>query len=414
MKNEQSVQPYGEGNGIRVMDLRGTYKGGGGPDKTVLNSAARHDPDKVQVLVVYLRQPKDDQFSIPSQARRLGIRYLDLEDGGLLDPDCLRRLAGLLDAHQISVLHAHDDKTLLYGWLLSLVRPGLRILFTCHSHAVASRPDFRSLADFLAFKARQRVLIFLMQRFLKPVLTVSNDTKRRLVASGLAEGEIAVLPNGIDTTVWSRRHATPVLRRELGVGPEGLLVGTVARITPEKDLATFYRTASAVVSQLPGTLFAVVGDGYGNELELARREVAALGLAKVIRFTGHREDLADVYASFDVFLMSSLSEGMPNTLLEAMAMGLPTVATSVGGIPELLEHGTQGYLAPAGAAEELAGHVLSLLRSPALRERFGASSRLRVERHFDFDGRVRWLERYYAWFAGAGPLPEPAGGGVER
>ncbi|HJV66216.1 MAG TPA: glycosyltransferase family 4 protein [Geomonas sp.] len=405
------AEPRAPGGGIRVLDLRGTYKGGGGPDKTVLNSAARHDPERVRVLVVYLRQPGDREFAIPDRARRLGIDYLDLEDARLLDLDCLRRLAGLIDQHRIEVLHAHDDKTLLYGWLLALCRPRLRVLCTCHSHAVARRADFRSLAAFLAFKARQRAQVFLMGRFLKPVITVSNDTKRRLVASGLAAAEVAVLANGVDTVSWSRSEARPVLREELGIGEHSFLVGTVARITPEKDLATFYRTAAAVARELPETVFVVVGDGYGDELALARREVAALGLEKVVRFTGHRTDLTDVYASFDVFLISSSSEGMPNTLLEAMSMGVPVVATAVGGIPELLEHGVQGCLAPAGAVEALADHVVRLLRSPALRQRLAASSRQRVEREFSFDGRVRRLECYYAWFAGKGPLPGPATAG---
>ncbi|GFO53866.1 hypothetical protein GMSM_08730 [Geomonas sp. Red276] len=390
---------------IRVMELRGTYKGGGGPDKTVLNSAARHDPDKVEVLVVYLRQPKDSEFAIPAMAKRLGLRYLDIEDGRLCDLRCLRRLAGLIEEHRIEVLHAHDDKTLLYGWLLSLARPALRIVCTCHSHAVRRRQELPSLKRFLAFKARQRVQIFLMRRFLPPVLTVSSDTKSRLVANGLKPDKVAVLTNGIDPVAWSRGQGSPVLRRELGIGPGGLLVGTVARITPEKDLGTFYRVAAAVVRELPGTVFVVVGDGYGNELELARREVAKLGLAEVVRFTGHREDLADVYLSFDLFLMSSVSEGMPNTMLEAMSMGVPVVATRVGGIPEVLEHGVDGYLAPAGAVEELAAHVVTMLRSPALRDRCAALSREKVERQLSFEARVRRMEQYYAWFTGHGPLP---------
>src|SRR6185369_16178643 len=102
----------------RVMDLRGTYKGGGGPDKTVLNSAARDDPARVHVLVTYLRQPGDSEFQIPQMARRLGINYVDVIDGGTLDWACLRKLKELLRIHRLDVIHAHDDKTLFYAWLL--------------------------------------------------------------------------------------------------------------------------------------------------------------------------------------------------------------------------------------------------------------------------------------------------------
>lgn len=391
----------------RVMDLRGTYKGGGGPDKTVLNSAAQHDPEKVYLLVVYLRQPWDDEFQIPEMARQLGINYVDVCDGSMLDLSCLKSLAGLLRQHSISVLHAHDDKSLLYAWLLSLFFPGIGILHTCHSHAVGSRHDFATLSSFLAFKLRESVQIFLMRRYLQPVLTVSHDTRERLMANGLAPEAVAVLHNGIDTRLWCRQGRAPVLRRELQIAEGAFLVGTVARITAEKDLATFYRVAALVVRQLPGTVFVIVGDGYGKELELARLEVARLGLEQTVRFTGHRNDLLDVYASFDLFLMTSVTEGLPNTLLEAMSLGVPAVATAVGGVPELLQHGEGGFLAPAGAAEELAHLVLTLLDSVELRQRFGGACRARIEKHFAFSRRVRLMELYYAWFAGCGPLPGP-------
>src|SRR6185369_10249857 len=193
----------------RVMDLRGTYKGGGGPDKTVLNSAVQHDPEKVYVLVTYLRQPWDREFQISEQACRLGINYVELCDGSLFDLACLQALVLLLRRHRISVLHSHDDKTLLYAWLLRLVLPGLAILHTCHSHAMQNRDQFASPSAYLAFKLRQRLKIFLMRRYLKPVLTVSRDTRARLVADGLAPDQVAVLQNGIDTRLWRRQGCNP-------------------------------------------------------------------------------------------------------------------------------------------------------------------------------------------------------------
>lgn len=391
----------------RVMDLRGTYKGGGGPDKTVLNSAAQHDRSRVHVLVTYLRQPHDREFRIPEMAGKLRIDYVDLYDRSTLDWGCLRRLRGLLDEHRLDVVHAHDDKTLLYAWLLKLARPGLRILYTCHSHAQGRREEFPSLFGYLKFLARQRVQIFLMRRYMKPVLTVSDDTKSRLVRNGLPPADVAVLHNGIDTSLWRREGSTPVLRRELAVPEHGFLVGTVARITPEKDLDTFYRVAELVAARLPEARFVIVGDGYGDELERARLEVARLGLQGTVLFTGHRNDLRDVYASFDLFLMTSVTEGLPNTLLEAMALGVPAVSTEVGGIPELLVHGEGGYLAPAGAAGELARQVLELLADTRLRERFSRQCRERIESRFCFARRVRLMEDYYAWFAGSGALPTP-------
>jgi glycosyltransferase involved in cell wall biosynthesis/serine acetyltransferase len=389
----------------RIMDFRGTYKGGGGPDKTVLNSAARHDPAKVHVLVTYLRQPEDIEFQIPEMARRLGINYVDVQDGGLLDRSCLSSLKEILIEHQLGVIHAHDEKTLLYAWLLTFMMPDLKIMYTCHSHPVYGREAFASILAYLKFKLRQKVQIFLMRRYQKPIITVSHDTKNRLILNGLDGKDVAVLHNGIDFNAWQPSHATPSLRKELHIPGDGFLVGMVARITYDKDLPTFYRVAQKVATQVSNVTFVIVGDGNGNELEKAREEVESRGLETLIRFTGHRTDLTDVYSSLDVFLMTSLTEGLPNTLLEAMSMSVPSVSTAVGGVPELLEAGKCGFLAPVGDAEALAGHVITLLQDPLLRERYGAASRKRVEDHFSFDRRVRLMEDYYSWFAGAHSLP---------
>lgn len=390
----------------RVMDLRGTYKGGGGPDKTVLNSAAQHDPARVHVLVTYIRQPHDHEFQIPDMARQLGVNYVDVIDGKTIDWACLGKLKELLREHRLTVVHAHDDKTLLYAWLLRFMVPGLKIMYTCHSHAVYDRDDFASWSSYAKFKMRQRIQIMLMRRCIKPIITVSHDTKRRLLGNGLKAHDVAVLHNGIDISRWQRNGARPALRDELGVPPGHFLVGTIARITYDKDLPTFYRVAEAVAARLPNVTFVIVGDGYGDELARARAEISRRGLEKLIRFTGHRNDLPDMYVSLDVFLMTSLTEGMPNTLLEAMALGVPAVSTMVGGIPELLEPGREGFLAPVGDAEALAGYVLDMLADPSLRERCGKACRERIERDFSFANRVRRMEDYYAWFAGSAPRPD--------
>ena len=410
-RSDKSSQQMGVGSVRllipRVMDLRGTYKGGGGPDKTILNSAARHDSARVHVLVTYLRQPGDTEFQIPEMARRLGVNYVDVPDDNMLDRTCLHKLKGLLLDHELTVLHAHDEKSLLYAWLLKCMKPRLKIMYTCHSHPMYGREAFTSIMGYLKFKLRQKIQIFLMMRYQKPIITVSHDTKKRLIMNGLGDKDVAVLHNGIDLSAWQKSNARQLFRNELSIPDDGFLVGTVARITFDKDLPTFYRVAQEVAARVPKVTFVIVGDGNGDELERAREDISKRGLGQLIRFTGHRNDLKDIYSSFDVFLMTSLTEGLPNTLLEAMAMGIPAVSTEVGGVPELLEAGKSGFLAPVGDSTGLAEHVISLLKDPKLRESCGDASRKRVEKHFSFERRVRLMEDYYSWFAGTNTLPIP-------
>ena len=392
---ESSIQP----DPVRVMDFRGTYKGGGGPDKTVLNSAALHDPEKVDVLVTYIKQPNDDQFQIPHMAAERDLNYVDLTDGAFFDFKCLLGLRALVRQHRAQVLHTHDDKTLLYGVALRFLCPGLKLLHTCHSHAEYHPDGFANKRSWYKFLLRKKVLVALMKLHHKPVLTISNNTADRLARTGLRRDLIEVLPNGIDTDYWQKEKATPVLRDELGLTADQLLVGTVARITYDKDLPTFYSVVEKVTQIRPDVAFVIVGDGYGDELDQAREDVKNCGLNQFIHFTGHRTDLLDVYASLDIFLMTSLTEGMPNTVLEAMALEVPVVSTDVGGLSELVAVGQTGLLEAVGDVDALAAAVIKLLVDEKLRKQFSESARQRIEQSFDFSKRVKCMEDVYVQFA---------------
>ena len=377
------------------MDFRGTYKGGGGPDKTILNSAYLHDKIKVDVLVVYIKQPDDHEFQIRSKAEQLGLKYTDLADRSVFDLKCLWELRRLVKENRIQVLHTHDDKTLLYGVALRFLVPSLRLLHTCHSHEEYGKTTFSGRLAWYRFRLRKRVLGRLMKCHHKPVLAVSEDTRQRLVRSRLDPGNVEVLANGIDLEAWNRNGAQPALRHEFGLRSDQQLVGTVARITYDKDLPTFFAVAESVNRQKPGTVFVIVGDGYGDELAMAREEIHRRGLEKIVRLTGHRTDLKHIYASLDLFLMTSLTEGMPNTVLEAMAMELPVVSTNVGGLPELVENNACGLLLPVGDVDALSRAVTDLLTNSSRRKNFGHAARKRVEEKFNFRHRVRKMEDYY-------------------
>jgi glycosyltransferase involved in cell wall biosynthesis len=275
-------------------------------------------------------------------------------------------------------------------------------MYTCHSHACYSSTDFERIRDYFSYKVRDFFRIFIMKKYQKPILTISEETKKRLSRSGIQTSQIEVLANGIDTEYWKAGKGIPVLRNELGIHGDSLLVGTVARIAYDKDIPTFLEVVRETCKNYPNIRFVIVGDGYGDELENAKKQIKDRGLSDIIHLTGHRNDLIDVYKSLDIFLMTSLTEGMPNTLLEAMAMEIPIVSTNPGGIPELIEHGVNGLLSPVGDVMSLVNNLEKLITNPVLRKKFSKMSRRKVENHFSFSKRVCRLEKYYTQVMGSG------------
>lgn len=393
---------------VRVMDFRGTYKGGGGPDKTILNSAAMHNPLIVDVRLAYLRDPNDQEFQIGDRARSMDLKYYEFLDRAVLDFRCIRYLNTFVRQERIELLHAHDDKTSLYGVLLKVLNPSLKLVFTCHLHTPLERKTYSTKIAFIKALIRRKIVIWLMKCYVRPIMAVSEHTRQSLAQDGLPSSQSISLRNCIDVNIWEKTSGKPVLRQELSLKKSEVLVGTVARIAQgHKDLPTFYKVAQKICQKLNNVRFVIVGDGHGTLLDEARQEVLRLGLDQKLVFTGHRNDLLDIYSSFDLFLMTSYTEGLPNTVLEAMAMEIPVVSTAVAGVTELIEDGKDGILCPVRDVDGLAEAVIKVLCNQELRQNLTHAGRKRIEGQFNFADRVRALEEIYCRVAGAG-IERPA------
>jgi len=269
-------------------------------------------------------------------------------------------------------------------------------MYTCHSAFAESEGP--SIQSHITIKLRKMVRAFLIARSERPILTVSESVRECVARMGIPSNEAVTLYNGIDIEHWQRTNGTPVLKQEFNLPEDAILVGTVARIAEVKDLPTLFQVVMRVHDKHPNAYFVIVGDGEGNELEKARNQVRELGLGSHVLFTGHRSDLLNVYASLDVFLMTSVSEGLPNTVLEAMAMEVPVVGTAVGGVPELVVNGETGFLCGVKDVQGLADKVDDVIADRKLRSELAKAGRRRICTLFSFDKRVRELESYYEYF----------------
>lgn len=285
-----------------------------------------------------------------------------------LRPGLVFRLARLLRRRRTDVVHTHDDRPHLYGTLAGRLAGVRRIIHTRHGQGHHRR-------------RRQSALVNLAAAWVDRFVCVSHDSARLAVRQGVPARKVCTVWNGID------------LERFPFTGPraDGPAV-IVARLSPEKDHATLLRAAALVVRRDPSFRLEVAGDGPCRE-DL-HRLAAELGLAGHVRFLGSVRDVPALLARAGLFVLSSLSEGVSLTLLEAMAAGLPVVATRVGGNPEVVAADT-GLLVRPADPEALAGALLRLGSAPDECRRLGAAGRARVERHFDVRGMVAAYERMY-------------------
>jgi glycosyltransferase involved in cell wall biosynthesis len=212
---------------------------------------------------------------------------------------------------------------------------------------------------------------------------------------------ISVIHNAIETDIWSATQVSRNLREEWRLGRAFPIIGYVGRIMPEKDLDTWLRAAALVTEKFPHAAFVLIGEGRdGQTLQELRDLAASLGISNRVIFPGYQDNLPPFYHSFDIFFMSSRREGLPNSILEAMSMGLPVVTTDVAGTKELVINGETGFVLPQQDVYRLAEALNTLSGNQDMRWRMGQAGRRRVELEFSFTGRLRRIESLYECLVG--------------
>ena len=372
---------------VRLLELRNTYKWGGGPDKTILLSAEHHDRSRVEVFVTYIRDVQDHEFSIGEKARAKGLTFYEIEERGKFDIRVLKSLRDIVLQHDINLIHGHDHKSDLFAYLLRrwLWRRKLSVVSTAHGWVMLG----------LKGALYRRLDLSLMRRF-DHLIAVSDATKDEMVAAGVRSDLISVIHNAIDTDAWSPNRVTRTLSKELNLDGAFPVIGYVGRIMPEKDLVTWLRAAAIVAKQFPQSQFVLVGEGKdGETLGELKRLAGELGIADKTHFPGYRSDLLPVYSAFDLFVLSSRREGLPNSILEAMALGVPVVTTDVAGAKELVVDGQTGYVSRQGDVAGITRSLVALIESESLRKRMSRAGRERVEQKFSFNARLQRIESLY-------------------
>jgi glycosyltransferase involved in cell wall biosynthesis len=340
----------------------------GGTERLVLE-IVRRLRDEFPMAVCCL----DEEGAWGAQLRNEQIEVTTLHRTPGFRPGLGHRIARFAARHQTRVVHCHQYSAFVYGSLARLWNPGLQIIFTEHGRLSDAPPSTKR-------RAANRLLALAPRE----VYAVSSDLKAHLVAEGFRGAHVGVIHNGIDVGLVPDARARLAIRDEMGVTEDHFLVATIARLDPVKDLATLIRATAALGARTPATLL-VIGDG--PERRALEDVVVHLGAESCVRFLGHRDDARRWLAGCDAYANSSISEGISLTILEAMAAGLPVVATDVGGTSEVVDRSC-GRLVPPRNPGALTDALAELALDADLRRALGHASRQRVEAHFTLDRMV--------------------------
>jgi glycosyltransferase involved in cell wall biosynthesis len=372
------------GERIRVLILVDHPTLAGGGERLAVETAARLDPDRFQTILCTTRwdpgeQTQDVVASALAELREGGVELIALTRRSTWDLRPWPKLARQLRHRRIDVLHSHKFGSNVWGSVVGRLA-GVPVII-CHEHtwSYAGRPMRRILDRHLVARASDAFL------------AVSSEDARRMVeVEGIDSRDVLVMPNGVSP---GRRTGADI-RGELGIATDAPVIGSVGRLFPQKASQLLIQAAARLIGEFPQLQVLLIGDGPERARVAALAN--ALGIAGAVRLLGMRGDVPDVLAALDVAVSSSDWEGSPLSVIEYMEAGLPTVATAVGGVPDLILDGVHGRLVPPADPVALADAVAELLRAPQHAREMGRRALERQRREFSLDALVGRLEQLYS------------------
>ena len=354
----------------------------GGLERIVLDLARSGPGLGQEVSVICLER----LGTLAPQVEGAGSRVVALGKRPGLDPETTGRVAAALRYLRPDVVHTHQIGALYYAGPAAQDEGVPLVVHTEHINQVAKH---RGLRD----RLRMRILWWRAGRYARRFCCVSEDIASEVCGYGaVPRGKVRVVRNGIDTMKF-RGRGDGAVRASLGIPADAPVVGTIGRLNEVKCQDLLIRSFGRVREQSPAAHLLLVGDGPSRD-DL-RALVEDLGLRDRVHFAGYQAEPERFLKAMDVFALASRAEGLPLAILEAWAAGLPVVATRVGGIPLVVEHGRTGLLAESGDEEALADHLRRLLSDPGLRRRLGESGRERAEADFDTRRMAGDYHRHY-------------------
>lgn len=360
---------------VRVMQVTQDL-GVGGLERVISLLCRRLDPERFEPSVLCLRGGGPFADELVQEGIPVHILPWSRER---LDYLAFRKVAAILRAERIDVIHTHNTGPFFHG-ALGAALAGVRT----HVHTDHARP----FPDRLRWMIAENLLSHLAWK----VVGVSEHTTDNLARfERISRRKLVTIPNGIE--LQPARRGREEMRRLLGIPSDAPVIGTAGRVIEQKGLEFLVKAAAMLRPRYPDLRVLVVGDGPERE-ELEELSRAA-GVSDRVHFLGIRMDIPDLLGTFDIYALPSRWEGLPMAVLEAMAAGLPVVASEVGGVPTAIRDGEEGLLVPAEDTAALARALERLLADTSLRRQMGEAARRRYASDFTLDAMTRRYEALY-------------------
>jgi glycosyltransferase involved in cell wall biosynthesis len=364
------------------MDVRVLAGTGGGPDKTILHSPRYLARAGYRMLCAYMHPPGDAAFEqLKPRAAQLEAPLFSVLDRGPWDWKVIGQLLEICRREHVTAWHGHDYKSNVLGLLLRPLWP-MRLVTTVHGWVKHTR---------------RTPLYYKIDELCLPhyelVICVSDDLVARCRACRVPARRCVLVENGVDTEQYRRHRVVGDAKQDLGVPPRRLLIGAVGRLSSEKGFDLLIRATHQCVRAGHDVGLIIVGEG--DQRTSLEALAAELSLAERVRLTGYCPDPRPLYEAMDLFVLSSLREGLPNVVLEAMAMEVPVVATWIAGVPRLISDGVDGMLIPPGSVDAMAEAISALAADTILRAKLASAGRHTVQTHFSFAERMEKIAGLY-------------------
>lgn len=364
-----------------VLHTRVVVGAGGGPEKTILNSPRFLD-GRYRLLCAYMHAPADPGFeTLRRKAAEATAPLLSVHDRSPFDFSVVSQLLAICRQEKVKIWHAHDYKSDALGLLLRMFYP-MRLVTTVHGWVE---------------KTRRTPIYYFVDRLCLPryeaVVCVSDDLYKQCLAYGVPRKRCFLIENAIDTVEYARKLSLADAKNRLSIPLDRLVIGGMGRLSAEKGFDLLIRAVDQLLKT--GLNVELLIAGEGNEKESLQNLISQLGLEDRIRLLGYRTDTKELFQAMDVFALSSFREGLPNVVLEAMALEVPIAATRVAGMPRLIQSGENGLLIEPGSVEQLAGALASLIRDAGLRQRLAAAARQTIEKNHNFRIRMDKIAALY-------------------